>query len=216
MRSSCSHHVNRRFPRYGGKLPELPGRGYHAEEDLFHQEPRRNQDGSGFPIDTRCIQGVFSQCENRRAYATKNKSEQNLIEPVQPMVVAVVNRGTEGHQVVAVLAQAQLTPKARTEVNRLFALEPGEALLSISTWADEHRNPATAPWHYVNLLRDSCTYGAERDCACARCVVAAIDHELAIQSSKSADEKRPAALKYGKQTIAKPRRAQVDCSKSVT
>lgn len=31
--------------------------------------------------------------------------------------------GTEGHQVIALIAQSQLTPKARAEVERLLALE---------------------------------------------------------------------------------------------
>jgi hypothetical protein len=52
--------------------------------------------------------------------------------------------GAQGHQVVAKLAQAQLSVPARREVDRLLALEPGETLASISTWADEHRNPTTA------------------------------------------------------------------------
>ena len=55
--------------------------------------------------------------------------------------------GTQGHQVVANLAQAQLSAKAKRELDRLLALEPGETLASISTWADEHRSPATAAWH---------------------------------------------------------------------
>lgn len=48
--------------------------------------------------------------------------------------------GAQGHQVVAKLAQAQLNASARREVDRLLALEQGETLASISTWADEHRN----------------------------------------------------------------------------
>ena len=48
--------------------------------------------------------------------------------------------GKEGHQVVAGLAETQLTAKARAEVDRLLVLEPGETLRSISTWPDEHRN----------------------------------------------------------------------------
>lgn len=63
--------------------------------------------------------------------------------------------GAQGHQVIASLAWAQMTPTARMEVNRLLALEPGETLVSISTWADEHRSPTTAAWHYVNFPRDS-------------------------------------------------------------
>lgn len=72
--------------------------------------------------------------------------------------------GSDGHQVIAKLALAQLTPSARAEVGRLLALEPGATLASISTWADEHRNPATGPWHYINFPRDTCTYDAQRDC----------------------------------------------------
>lgn len=66
--------------------------------------------------------------------------------------------GSEGHQVIALIAQAQLTPKAKAEVDRLLANEPGESLASISNWAHEHRNPATAPWHYINFPRGDCVY----------------------------------------------------------
>lgn len=72
--------------------------------------------------------------------------------------------GGEGHQVIALIAQAQLTPRARAEVDHLLAIEPGETLASISTWADEHRNPATAPWHYINFPRGDCVYNEQRDC----------------------------------------------------
>jgi hypothetical protein len=104
--------------------------------------------------------------------------------------------GSQGHQVVANLAQAQLSAKAKREVDRLLAQEPGETLASISTWADEHRSPATAAWHYVNFPKNSCTYSAERDCPDGQCVVAAIDRQRDILASNSADEVRLRALKY--------------------
>jgi len=104
--------------------------------------------------------------------------------------------GTQGHQVVANLAQMQLSAKAKREVDRLLALEPGETLASISTWADEHRSPATAAWHYVNFPKNSCTYSAERDCPDGQCVVAAIDRQRDILASTGADEVRLRALKY--------------------
>jgi hypothetical protein len=104
--------------------------------------------------------------------------------------------GTQGHQVVANLAYAQLTPKARAQVDRLLALEPGETLASISTWADEHRNPATAAWHYINFPKNSCTYDAQRDCPDSNCVVAAIDRQLAVLASNVPEDKRLTALKY--------------------
>ena len=64
--------------------------------------------------------------------------------------------GAQGRQVIAGLALAQLTLKVRIEVDRLLAQQPGETLISISMWADEHKNPITARWHYVNFPRDTC------------------------------------------------------------
>ena len=39
--------------------------------------------------------------------------------------------GTECHKVIAFIAQSQLTPKARTEVERLLALEPAMTLAAV-------------------------------------------------------------------------------------
>lgn len=104
--------------------------------------------------------------------------------------------GQQGHHLVAGLAQSQLTPKARLEVARLLALEPGATLMSISTWADEHRSPATAAWHYVNFPRSSCAYDAARDCPGGQCVVGAIERQFDILKSATHDESRLLALKY--------------------
>ncbi|WP_210546584.1 S1/P1 nuclease [Rhodoferax sp. PAMC 29310] len=104
--------------------------------------------------------------------------------------------GVQGHKVVANLAQAQLSAPARREVDRLLALEPGETLASISTWADEHRNPTTAGWHYINFPRDTCTFDKERDCPGGQCVVGAIEKQVAVLRSNAPDERRLAALKY--------------------
>jgi nuclease S1 len=104
--------------------------------------------------------------------------------------------GSDGHKIVAMLAEAQLSPVARKEVERLLAQEPGATLESISTWADEHRNPATAPWHYVNVPREDCNYQPERDCPDGKCVVAAIDRQIEVLLATGDDEKRLTALKY--------------------
>lgn len=104
--------------------------------------------------------------------------------------------GKEGHQVVASLAETQLSSKAHAEVDRLLALESGATLISISNWADEHRNPGTGAWHYVNFPRDTCTYDAARDCPDGHCVVGAIATQMDILSSNAPDETRLKALKY--------------------
>lgn len=112
------------------------------------------------------------------------------------LVTQAMAWGTEGHQVIASLAAAQLSAKARTEVVRLLALEPGATLSSISTWADERRNPSTGAWHYVNFPRDTCTFDAQRDCPDGSCVVGAIEKQLEILASGAPEEARLRALKY--------------------
>ena len=104
--------------------------------------------------------------------------------------------GTEGHQVIAMIAEKELTPAARAEVDRLLALEPGATMASVSTWADEHRTPHTAAWHYVNFPRGDCTYDPERDCQNGQCVVAAIEWQAKVLGTNAPDEQRLKALKY--------------------
>lgn len=104
--------------------------------------------------------------------------------------------GKEGHQVVANLAETQLSAKARAEVDRLLTLEAGASLSSISTWPDEHRSPATSSWHYVNFPRGTCVYEAARDCPGSNCVVGVIGKQLEILASNAPDETRLKALKY--------------------
>ena len=104
--------------------------------------------------------------------------------------------GAQGHTVVAAIAWQGLQPKARQEVARLLALEPGQTLESIATWADEHRSAATGVWHYVNFPRGTCSYEPLRDCPDGKCVVAAIARQQAVFASHASDGERLKALKY--------------------
>ncbi len=105
--------------------------------------------------------------------------------------------GREAHQLIAEVAETQLTSAARAEVDHLLALEPGSTLASISTWPDEHRSPATAALHYVNLPRDGrCRYEAEQSCVKGACVVGAIERQEAMLASNAPDVERLKALKY--------------------
>ena len=104
--------------------------------------------------------------------------------------------GVQGHQVVAAIAWQALSPAARDEAGRLLAQEPGQTLVSVATWADEHRGPATAPWHYLNFPRGQCRFDAARDCPDGQCVVGAIERQRAILASKATDAERLQALKY--------------------
>ncbi len=104
--------------------------------------------------------------------------------------------GSTGHQAIATLAEKQLTPTAQAQVQALLAQEPGSTLASISTWADERKNPTTARWHFLNFPRDSCTYDKARDCPDGNCVVGAIDRQLDVLKSSAADLQKLQALKY--------------------
>ena len=105
--------------------------------------------------------------------------------------------GADGHRLVAIVAETQLSASTRVEVNRLLALEPGATLASVSTWADEVRSPSTAAWHYLNFPRDAgCHYDADRMCIEGNCVVGAIERQIGILASKAPDLERLKALKY--------------------
>jgi hypothetical protein len=104
--------------------------------------------------------------------------------------------GAEGHEVVAMVAESQLTPAAKAKVAALLAQEPGATLTSISTWADQHRSPQTSHWHFVDMPRGNCRYEPERDCPKGACVVAALRRETAVLASDEDAEERLKALKY--------------------
>ena len=84
-----------------------------------------------------------------------------------------------GHQTIARIASAHLTPAARTRIARILEIQDApetvaDALAKISTWADETKNETqTGSWHYIDLtLQDHKSDIAERcphdNCAPAR------------------------------------------------
>ncbi len=105
--------------------------------------------------------------------------------------------GHTGHRLVAELADADLTPAARRQIDALLAQEPGATLGSIASWADDLREQdpdlgkRTAAWHYVNLGEDHCHYDPPRDCRGGNCAVEALNRQTAIL----ADRSQPAAAR---------------------
>lgn len=111
--------------------------------------------------------------------------------------------GASGHRIVGELAERELTPAARDEVARLLAGEPVPTLAGVSTWADELRSSdpglgrRSAPWHYINLAEDRCSFDAVRDCAGGDCVVDAIRAQAAILADREQPiDARRQALKF--------------------
>ncbi len=96
----------------------------------------------------------------------------------------------QGHQLVGELAQSELTPAARAEVDRLLAGEPEPTLAGVSLWADEIRaegnelGERSRRWHYVNFAGQGCDYVPARDCPDGNCVIGAINAQRAILADR--------------------------------
>ncbi len=71
--------------------------------------------------------------------------------------------GTEGHQIIADIAEAHLTPEASSRVNGILH---GVRMRDVSNYADEIRptRRETFRWHFVNIAPGADSYVAERDC----------------------------------------------------
>jgi hypothetical protein len=62
--------------------------------------------------------------------------------------LGLISWGFKGHRAVATIAQHHLGSNTAYAVS---AFLKGEQMEEVSTWADENRDPKTAPWHYINL-----------------------------------------------------------------
>lgn len=120
--------------------------------------------------------------------------------------------GCRGHEVVAALAEKHLTPEAKQALLALLSANPidpqlrrycGERgldpIIDAATWADDERNkePATAPWHYIDIPLGATRGSAANFCGAEGCVTKAITDQLAILKDKTAPgPKRAAALRF--------------------
>jgi len=106
--------------------------------------------------------------------------------------------GNEGHRVVAEVALAHLTPKAKAEVDTLLAGETRRTLPDVASWADEVRGDQrnTAAWHFINF-RTGCHYVPAQDCPNGNCVVAAIERYAVVLGNRTEPpSNRTDALKW--------------------
>lgn len=112
---------------------------------------------------------------------------------------------SDGHRIVAEIAQARLSPAARAEVDRLLSGEPDPTLPGVAAWADRLRDSKehselgkrSSAWHYVNFHGADCAFDAARDCPGGDCVIGAINRMyLAVADRKRPDAERAQALKF--------------------
>jgi hypothetical protein len=108
--------------------------------------------------------------------------------------------GRDGHRIVCDLAYRYLSDAARTEVDRLIALDPDFGhFRDACSWADAVRGSThrhTAPWHYINQDRQDPHVDPE-DCAENGCLTRAIGLHAGLFADRSrGDAERLEALKF--------------------
>lgn len=107
--------------------------------------------------------------------------------------------GSEGHRIIADIAEQYLEPATARQVRDLLAVENATTLAEVSNWADEIRpqRRETAPWHFVDIPLQASGYDASRDCPRGACVVAQIDRFVAeLRDQHLPPRQRLEALKF--------------------
>jgi hypothetical protein len=107
--------------------------------------------------------------------------------------------GSEGHRIIAEIAEQYLEPGAARQVRELLALDNATTLAEVSTWADEIRRQRrdTASWHFVDIPLEAPAYDAARDCPRGACVVAQIDRFVGeLRDRRLPPRQRLEALKF--------------------
>jgi len=105
--------------------------------------------------------------------------------------------GTEGHEIVALIAAHELSAPARAQVTHL--LGSTAMMAHQANWADEIRDqrPDTGAWHYVDIPLGAPGYDARRDCPERACVIAQIENDRRILANrKLGDGARAEALRF--------------------
>jgi hypothetical protein len=104
--------------------------------------------------------------------------------------------GPEGHALIALIAEAQLTPAVHARVAEI--LGPGVTMASVASWADQIRRarPETGTWHYIDIPIDKPRLDMARDCPHGDCVIAKIEdfRKVLADPSTPAPARREALL----------------------
>jgi hypothetical protein len=107
--------------------------------------------------------------------------------------------GSEGHRIVAEIAEQYLEPETAHQIRDLLAIENTSGLADVANWADQIRQQRrdTASWHFVDIPINAAGYDATRDCPRNDCVVAKTDEFVAQLRDRSLPARpRLEALKF--------------------
>jgi hypothetical protein len=144
------------------------------------------------------MDGVYTHRMNRRPLAVVAAA----LLIVSPSIAFAW--GSEGHRIVAEIAEHYLEPATAAQVRQLLVLDGSTTLADVSTWADDIRPQRyeTARWHFVNIPihppeGSLAAYDAARDCPHGDCVVAKIDELAAVLHDTAVEPRRRLeALKF--------------------
>jgi hypothetical protein len=109
---------------------------------------------------------------------------------------AALGWGSDGHEIIAHIAESRLTPRARAAVG---ALLDGQSLADASTWADDVREERahTAPWHYVNIPYEMRKFDRGRDGKNGNNVVdQCIAHAKVLDDRRALRQRKVESLKF--------------------
>lgn len=103
--------------------------------------------------------------------------------------------GFKGHRSIALIAQKHLNPSTAPVVLSYLG---NESISDASTWADEHKNPKTAPLHFINLplgLTHEQFVKSVKESS-DNIYTAILEVEQTLKSSTATAEQKNEALKY--------------------
>jgi hypothetical protein len=104
--------------------------------------------------------------------------------------------GLEGHRIVAIIAEKNMTVAARKDASALLG---GASLESVAGWADDYKisHPETEAWHFIDIPMQASSPDLARDCPSGNCVTAKVEEFLAVLKNTSASQSdRATALKF--------------------
>jgi nuclease S1 len=121
--------------------------------------------------------------------------------------------GCQGHETIAYIAEAHLTPHARATALKILAAGPidpslprycqkraSDPFADASTWADDIRKqrPNTAPWHFIDIPRGAHSGSLAPYCPPATgCVVSALEAQIRVLKNPHASaQARADALRF--------------------
>jgi hypothetical protein len=121
--------------------------------------------------------------------------------------------GCKGHEIVAMVAEAHLNPRARAMAFKIlsdspispalsrYCKEPGlDPFVDSSTWADDERTvlPNTAPWHFVDIPRGARESSISEYCPPATgCITTALTSQFGIlRDANATAQARADALRF--------------------